>query len=383
MRVAESFILVVWLSACGTSPDPNPQDGAGGTANGGGGGAGSGATTSVGGGTGGGGDGGGGAGGQTPTGSHLFVGVGNWGLRSSTSDGLDWHLCRNPSTGNDHSPDLLRNVAYGDGVFVAVGGDQNSMVMRSLDGVHWEEDLHPTDSCSGEAYPPSCTNWMGGVAYGDGVWLAGGGNGALMRSTDAGVSWQGIHPDPTPNAIRSIAFGAGTFVAGTDGGVVIVSTDDGDSWTAHDEWQHSMSIAFGGGTFIAKGQNWNGSGFDYGCSISTDAGVTWSACATDILTSGPVVWDGSRWVSAGGAGYFESSDGLSWTPQTATNFPSEYLFGDQLWLGLRGGDAYTSQNLTDWQSAATDVPGFRAWVGGLVYDGNLPVTGIPACEDNG
>ena len=68
-------------------------------------------------------------------GTLRLVTVGNWGLRGAGLDG-DWNVCGNPSTGNDHSPDLLRGVDYYDGVFIAVGGDRNSMVMRSVDGIH-------------------------------------------------------------------------------------------------------------------------------------------------------------------------------------------------------------------------------------------------------
>lgn len=274
-------------------------------------------------------------------------------------------------------------MGYGDGVFVAVGGDANSMVMRSLDGIHWEEDLHPTSACAGEPYPPSCTNWMGGVAYGGGTWLAGGGNGALMRSTDAGVSWTGIHPVDGPNAIRSIAYGAGLFVAGSDGGVVSVSSDAGDNWTNHDLWDHAMPIAFGGGTFLAKGRNWNGSGFDYGCYVSVDQASTWTACAPELLDAGAPTYGDGQWVASTDGGYLSSPDGVSWTMHAATDFPSELRFTGELWIGLRNGDASTSSNLTDWQPAAMSLPGFRAWTGGLVLDENLPVEGLAACQDNG
>lgn len=369
--------------ACGSSDDPNTSGGTGGSTTGSGaGGAGTGVGGAGGTSTGAGGTGGGGAA-APASGTYTAIGVGNWGLRGITTDASAWTICQNPSTGNDHSPDLLRNVAYGDGVFVAVGGDANSMVMRSLDGMHWEEDLHPTTACAGEPYPPSCTNWMGGVAYGDGTWLAGGGNGALMRSTDAGLTWTGIHPADGPNAVRSIAHGAGLFVAGSDGGVVSVSADDGGSWTNHDLWNHAMTIAFGDGTFIAKGRSWNGSGFDYGCYVSTDQAVTWNPCAPELLDAGPPVHSDGQWVTSTDGGYLASTDGVSWTMHPATDFPTELLFTGELWLGLRNGDAYTSTNLADWQPAATNVPGFRAWTGGHVLDDNLPVEGIAACQDNG
>lgn len=379
--VVSSWVLV----ACSSETAPEGSAGSGAAASTGGGDGGSGAAGATGGGAAGGGGamGGGGSGGAAMTGTLAAVGVGNWGLRSVTTDGAAWNICRNPSTGNDHSPDLLRNVGYGNGVFVAVGGDANSMVMRSVDGIHWEEDLHPTNSCAGEPYPPSCTNWMGAVAHGDGTWLAGGGNGALMRSTDDGQTWQGLHPNPGVNAVRSLAFGSGHFVAGTDGGNVYVSDDAGDSWTEHSVWSESMQVMFGGGTFIAKGRWWNGSSFDYGCSVSSDLGDSWSDCSADVLQTWPTAWDGSRWISGDGDTYWTSTDGVTWVSASTNNFPSQLVPFGNGYLGLRGSDAVYSDDLADWATVASNVPGFRAWMTGTIWDANLPVMGIDACVDDG
>src|SRR5690606_10850287 len=42
----------------------------------------------------------------------LIVGVGPWGLRISSANLSTWTTCGGPSTGSDHTPDLLRDVAY-------------------------------------------------------------------------------------------------------------------------------------------------------------------------------------------------------------------------------------------------------------------------------
>jgi hypothetical protein len=314
-------------------------------------------------------------------GSPLVVGVGSWGLRGRSSDGAAFSYCGNPSTGDDHSPDLLRNVAYGDGVFIAVGGDANSMVMRSLDGAHWQEDLHATTSCAGEAYPASCQNWMGGVAYGAGVWLAGGGNGALMRSRDAGQTWTGLHPQPTPSPIRDLSYGDGRFVGGTDQGFVIVSDDAGDSWTEHALWNYDTQIAYGGGAFIAWGAHWNGSAFDRACFVSVDGAQNFTACAAEVASASSFAHDGTRWVAATGSSYMTSSDAQSWTSHSAANVPSSLLYLGSSWLGQQGSAVWRADSLDDWQRAATGVPDFRAWTAGLVLDANLPVQGVAECQD--
>ncbi len=319
---------------------------------------------------------------STPEGQLVTVAVGSWGFRAlGTDGGRTWSYCGNPSTGDDHSPDLLRNVGYGDGVFIAVGGDQNSMVMRSVDGVHWEEDLHPATVCDDETYPASCTNWMGGVAYGDGTWLAGGGNGALMRSVDGGYTWKGLNPDPRPPAVRDIAYGSGRFVVGADSGVVGVSDDDGDSWTLHELWEYSFSVVHGDGTFMAWGWNWNGTGFDRACFVSTDAGDEFDPCADDVAEGESFEFDGTRWFATIGDGYAESEDGRDWTLHTADNIPGSLLYDGEQWMGHSGTTVIGGASLSAFDVLAKDVPSFRAWTSGLVLDDALPVEGVAACED--
>ncbi len=315
-------------------------------------------------------------------GTLVYIGVNSWGFRAlGSNEGRDWRYCGNPSTGDDHSPDLLRNVAYGDGVFVAVGGDQNSMVMRSLDGVHWEEDLHPTTACENESYPASCTNWMGGVAYGDGTWLAGGGNGALMRSRDGGRTWSGIAPDPRPPAVRDVAYGSGRFVVGADLGVVGVTDDDGDSWTLHTLWEHSFSVEHGAGTFIAWGANWNGSSFDRACFVSTDAGDSFETCDPLVAEGESFAFDGARWIATLVDGYAQSDDGQDWSIHSAANVPGSLLYDGERWLGRSGSTISAAVDPDEWQQLATDVPGFRAWTSGFVLDAKLPVADVAPCED--
>jgi hypothetical protein len=327
---------------------------------------------------------------QPATGSSMIVGVGSWGLRSRSPDGGPFVVCRNPMTSSDHSPDLLRDVGYGDGVFIAVGGDMNAMVMRSLDAVHWQEDLHPIAGCT-DSYPSSCTNWMGAVAYHDGVWLAGGGNGALMRSTDGGLTWSGVHPKSTPDPIRHMAGGSGRFVAGADHGAVFVTADKGDSWTRFDLWTghqqaEGMRVAHGAGSFIAWGSWYNSSSAktEQSCFVSADKGDHWQACDASVATSNSFVHDGTRWVTRAGSGYATSTDGVSWVAHAASGVPSELLFDGKTWFG-RSGTTFSRGDSPDAFKVLTGTKAsdFRSWTIGLVLDSSLPVMGVPACTDKG
>jgi hypothetical protein len=254
-------------------------------------------------------------------GTTLIVGVGSAAFRGRTSEGASWTYCNHVSTGNDHSPDLLRGVGYGDGVFIAVGGDQNGMVMRSLDGEHWEEDVHPTSACPSEGYPNSCKNWMGGVAYEAGVWLAGGGNGATMRSLDGGRTWEGLHHGFPEKPIRTMSAGGGRFIAGVDGGLLFVTKDNGDSWSMQSPWSSAPSnaaleAAYGNGTFVAYGTSEIAS--DRACFVSSDAGDTWQPCAASVKQNRSFVHDGQQWVTPASGGYATSADATTWTPHTTS-----------------------------------------------------------------
>lgn len=359
--------------------------GTGGGSSGSGGKSGSGGAGSSGGGMGGAGSGGMSA--EPPKGSTMIVGVDSHAFRGRSSDGATWMYCGNPSGGDDHSPDLLRNVGYGDGVFIAVGGDANGMVMRSLDGVHWQEDVHPTTSCPGEAYPASCKNWMGAVAFDHGVWLAGGGNGSTMRSTDGGATWKGVHGGFPEKHIRAMGGGGGRFIAGTDGGALHVTKNDGDMWTAKTPWTGAASnaylqVAFGGSnTVIAFATDIVSAG-QRACFVSTNLGDDWEPCAASVKSNISFVWDGARWITPATGGYATSTDGKTWTTKTASNVGTMLLFDGTTWFGRNGGSVYRGASPDAFTRVGMGVSEFRGWAVGRVLDSNLPVTGVPACADN-
>lgn len=322
----------------------------------------------------------GGSSAQKP-GATKLVGVGSFGLRGRSDDGASWAYCGEPAEGDEHTPDLLRAVAYGEGVFIAVGGDANGKVMRSLDGEHWEQDVHPLDACPGEGYPSSCSNWMGAVAYDAGVWLAGGGNGATMRSEDAGKTWEGLHHGFPEKHIRALGAGAGVFIAGTDGGGLYVSADRGESWQAKNPWSGAansdyLQLAFGNNSFIAYSEEGSA------CFVSLDKGASWQPCAAAAVGGTSFLFDGENWVAALSKAYATSPDALDWTRHTVTSMPRRILFDGTNYFGRTDSTVYRASSLDALQSVAMNVEDFRAWTLGRVLSENLPVTSPAACSDN-
>lgn len=277
--------------------------------------------------------------------------VGNWGYRSWTSDGLTWSTEANPAQANDHSPDLLRGVGWGNGYFVAVGGDQNSMVMRSVDGTNWEVDLHP-----------SGTGWMGDVAYGDGRWVAVGGNGVVMSSDDDGLTWTD-HEERLPSAGRSITFADGLFVAVGDNGMIATS-EDGMSWA--DRTQAGIqagSAAFAHGTWVVAGRQWNGSGFDASCVSSTDTEV-WTPCPFGGQPIRALATDDRLFVVRD-AGYAVTEDGVTWT-ESDVSVPDVFARGGDVWVGGRNDRRYRGDDVDGFAEILLDDRGLRDFAIGYV-----------------
>lgn len=314
----------------------------------------------------------------------MLVGVGAFGLRGWSEDGAEWSFCGEKRASDEHAPNLLRAVGYGGGVFIAVGGDMNGMVMRTLEPARWQVDVHPKNACANEGYPSSCLSWMGAVAYLDGVWLAGGGNGATMRSNDGGVTWQGLHTGFPEKHIRSLGAGSERFIAGTDGGALFVTRDDGESWTMKAVWKDAPMNAFlvathGNGTFVA----YSGMEDSSACFVSSNAGDDWQACDALVAKSRSFVFDATeaRWVAPISGGYATSSDAKAWTMHSASDFPSDLLFDGETWFGGRGDAVYRGTSLDALSRVATEVSGFRAWTVGRVLTKNSPGPGA-ACSDN-
>ncbi|MCA9628818.1 MAG: hypothetical protein KC766_14165, partial [Myxococcales bacterium] len=257
-------------------------------------------------------------------------------------------------TGSDHSPDLLRDVAWGGGAFIAVGGDQNSMVMRSTDGATWQEDLHP-----------SGTQWKGGVAYGAGRWVAVGGVGTVIYSDDGGTVWQDAS-ERLPSAGRDIAYGGGKFVAVGDGGMIATS-GDGTSWTDHTQ---SGAVGMNGvaylpsGAWVVTGRNWNGSGFDISCFGSPD-GSSWTPCGFNITNIGrPSAVDGELIVPTN-AGYESTTNGSTWTHHD-TDIPELVLQAGSLLVGGANDRLYAGSSIDAISQTRMLTRGLRGFCLGYV-----------------
>jgi hypothetical protein len=170
-------------------------------------------------------------------GNGMFIAYGDYGATFTSPDGITWTE-RAFMTSVDHL-----GVAYGNGIFVSVGG----AIFSSPDGVAWIQRY--LDG-----------NTFYGVAYVNGMFVAVGTNGAIVTSTD-GVRWIKRNSG-ADYCFSGVAFGNGFFVVVGDTsspvgyyGAVFTSTD-GVVWTKREPGTYEdtfVSVAFGNGTFVIVG----------------------------------------------------------------------------------------------------------------------------------
>lgn len=172
----------------------------------------------------------------------IIVGLGWTGVRVlSIDEGITW--CETGLMEDDHD-DLFRGGTFHNGVFYGAhaGRSNEGAIIISRNGYTWTP-LHRTNDAETDGLSDFPTGqWLGGIAYGNGVWLASGGCGYLGRSQSADglTGWQrfgDVRPAGGSGCkhVRSLAFGNGVFVAGTGpSSYGWVESVDGSTWTVRD-----------------------------------------------------------------------------------------------------------------------------------------------------
>ncbi len=193
-----------------------------------------------------------------------FVAVSGDGYSSVSTDGMSW------SSPSFISSATYYDLAFGNGLFIAVASSGDSSIMVSKDGTNW---VTPTSSTN--------TN-LRSVTYGAGEFVALGYYGDILKSTD-GEHWI-FYESVLPSVnFQSIAYGDGTYVACSSSsneeenyGGEIWSSTDGENWTQRTvsssvQW---IDVKYETGLFLAIGED------DYadnsGALFTSPDGVTWT-----------------------------------------------------------------------------------------------------------
>lgn len=261
-------------------------------------------------------------------GNGLYVGVGWHGTVVSSPDGKDWSFVR---YGGEVEPfAVMRDVAYGNGTFVAVGGDDlgtnigERAALVSKDGTAWKfvhvaNDGHPFTS----------------VAYANGIFVAVGGP-RVYTSTD-GLDWTAV-PLPLAFGLVKVVYGNGTFLA--LGSNMVFLSSDGSNWTRYEppvfKRKNITGLAYGNGAFVAVDVTWEDPRLPPVTTIArSENGRDWEAVARytgERPYDGYIAFANGIFICGGGGPAVHSSaDGIDWTDVTVSAGGYERSSGR--WLG--------------------------------------------------
>lgn len=283
---------------------------------------------------------------------------------SGAGDLGNWQWRNPPPQGN-----VLNEVAYGDGVFVAVG-NAGTIITSADGGATWT--LRP----SGTIHP------LYGITCGNGIFVAVGDHGTVTTSFDGGNTW-------TPKVVGSMKCLGGVVYANNTFIVVgedqVVTSEDGLNWTSNSQTIeshifHVQKITFGNGIYVAFGQG--------GVYTSTDL-ATWKFndfFPNDLLG---MTYGGGTFVLFGRGGrLLTSSDGENWISRVSSTTVDLHggSYGNGMFLVVGdSGMVITSSHGETWAlgSIAKDTP----FHGAVCGNGTFVVVGggggIFTSVDNG
>jgi photosystem II stability/assembly factor-like uncharacterized protein len=205
------------------------------------------------------------------------------------------------------------------------------------------------------------TEFLQGVAFGNGVFVAVGEAGTILRSTDYGQTWQDrSNAEVTVGGLKSVAFGNGLFmaVAADD---VVVSSDLGLTWqkgAVPAGWW--AAVTFGGGSWFLVGESEIVS--------SGNNGQSWSSVYKGQPALSDVVCHNGTVVAVGGSIYASTDQGQTWHDVgiPSADWLAGITFGNGLYVvvgGLFGDTIFRSSNPMSWspdaQQLLPDAPGLR------------------------
>jgi hypothetical protein len=211
------------------------------------------------------------------------------------------------------------------------------------------------------------TSQITNVAYGNGVFVAVGSAGKISTSTD-GITWTARTANMATNEIAAVAYANGLFVAVGDGANAgtggITTSSDGTTWTKRNtpgttNSARLFSVNYGNGYWVAVGQANNTTGY-----YSTD-GATWTALPASLTgTRYYVNYIDSKWIvmSNGGTGSMSTNSSLptgTWTTYSSTvphtETPNTNNLGNQ--ISIYGGKIYFLPGVSDIGSQFINVTG--------------------------
>ena len=274
----------------------------------------------------------------------LFIAVGYGGRRISSRDGRTWENDARWSEVAADDDNVLFNVAFGLGRFIAVGGAAKGRIVTTRDGKEWRE-------------LPAPRGRVATIVFGRGRFIAGH-DAELLWSADGEKFEPGEKLDwPGSVHARRAAWGDGE--AGPR--CVIIgdidlwetrqrvswraSTEDGTRYTSRAlDTPPARDVAYGSGHWVVVGPD--------GLIESSHDGQTWTRREAEVGEDfSRVVWTGARFLVSGGKSAWASPDGVTWTKEPRA-IPCSLAWAHEgvLALGFSwGGNIHATTDFAEWK----------------------------------
>ena len=258
----------------------------------------------------------------------------NWSYGNA---GISW-------TNGTGLSDFYNSVVYGNGLYVAVGGDISA---NSSNGQTWREFT-------------TLTGFFNGVTYGNGLFVAVGrnrvGRGTFAYSSD-GENWT---IGSLPVIFNGVTYGNGLFVAVGDRAFAYSS--DGQNWMFDSLSDRYLGVTYGNGLFVAigrdvfayssDGENWTESSLNFsdykaitygnGLFVAIGSGVfayssngqTWRESTTLTSNYNNITYGNGLFVAVGDGAFAYSSDGENWTESSLNDSYQAIAYGNSLFVAI-------------------------------------------------
>ena len=250
-------------------------------------------------------------------GNGVTVAVGGGGTVITSTDGIEW---RTNHTGAGYR---LSDVVWGDGIFVAVGGEVGfefspglGVILTSSDGLNWRE-RHREDYLTLEAVVWTGTQFVA-VGIGD----------RILLSSD-GLVWSEVQLEESEsiwdlawNETVIVAIGRDSFFGGTPS---FFTSEDGEEWQEFPFGRDyaPSSIAASGGRFVAVGSQSD--------ALVSDDGFAWTVAPYESSAEFEiVVGEENRFLAIGRDVVGTSPDGYAWVVEINS---TESRVNGAAWLG--------------------------------------------------
>lgn len=220
--------------------------------------------------------------------NNLFFAADNTAQFASSTDAVTW------TTRAIYMSSGVRNMVYGNGIYVAAGGTANTAtkVNTSTDGITWVTRTTYLSS-----------RYVLSLGFGNGIFFAGGSNGGLLNTSTDGITWV-TRATPSTGSILGVVYGNSTYVMAYSEG--LATSTDGITWTTRLlTGNQTVLLSFTNNLFWISNTNAE--------LYNSTNGITWTLRIGNTVSSmNNLTYNGSQYLAFNEGRFYQSTDGITW-----------------------------------------------------------------------